>query len=302
MTKAIELRPPTRVDHWPPARRTVTGRRIWRTVRSLPLYLAMVLIILCFVYPIWVAVDTSIKPAYQLRTFPTSLFTTRPTFEKYAEALGPLQFPHYMGNTVFIAVLTTLLGVSVGSLAGYSLSRFRFRGRQFFSRSVLFIYMFPSMLLLIPLYLMLTSLRVRDTLWALVVCDTTFALPFSIWMLKSFFDTVPRELDDAALIDGCSPLGALFRVILPVSGPGVMATAVFAFMLAWGEYLFAVTLITTQSYQPISVAVYATMQPFALDPGMLMAISVISAVPPVIFFFAAQKWIVQGLTAGAIKG
>ena len=121
-------------------------------------------------------------------------------------------------------------------------------------------------------------------------------------MLKAFFDTVPRDLDHAALIDGCTPLNVLYRVILPVSAPGVVATAVFCFMLAWGEYLFAVTFITTQSLQLITVAVYSLITPFALDPSLLMATSVISAIPPVIFFFAAQKWIVQGLMAGAVKG
>ena len=282
--------------------RQTRPKRIWKTVRRVIGYIAIIAVILAFVFPMWVAVDTSVKPINQQRKFPTSLLSTQPTLEKYAKAFGPLKFPLYMGNTVFVASLTTLLSVTVGSLAGYALSRFRFRGRTFFSRTVLLMYMFPPMLLLIPLYLMLTSLRIRDSLWALIVCDTTFALPFSIWMLKSFFDTVPRELDEAALIDGCGPLRVLVYIVLPVSVPGVVATAVFSFMLAWGEYLFAVTLITTQRFQPISVAVYALMQPFALDPGMLMAISVISAVPPVIFFFVAQKWIVQGLTAGAIKG
>ena len=278
------------------------SRQIWKRLRRVIAYVGIVWVILVFVFPLWVALDTSVKPVNQQRTFPTSLLSTRPTLEKYAKAFGPLNFPHYMGNTVLVAGVTTLLAVSVGSLAGYALSRFRFRGHTFFSRTILLMYMFPPMLLLIPLYMLLTSLKIRDSLWALIVCDTTFALPFAIWMLKSFFDTVPRELDEAALIDGCSLLGALLRVVLPVSVPGVIATAVFSFMLAWGEYLFAVTLITTQGYQPISVAVYALMQPFALDPGMLMAVSVISAVPPIIFFFLAQKWIVQGLTAGAVKG
>ena len=278
------------------------GRSLWKLLRRIVFYLVIAVVIIVFVFPTWVALDTSIKPAYQARKFPTSLLTTKPTFEKYAEAFGPLKFPIYIRNTVMLAGGTTMLGIGVGCLAGYALSRFRFRGRDFFSRAVLLIYMFPPVLLIVPLYLMTSALKVRDTLWALIITDTTFALPFSIWMLKSFFDTVPRELDDAALIDGCSPLSVLWRVILPVSAPGVVATAVFSFMLAWGEYLFAVTFITTQTLQPISVAVYSLMQPFALDPGMLMAISVISAIPPVVFFFAAQKWIVEGLTAGAVKG
>ena len=278
------------------------GWQLQRALRKTLLQLLIAAVIIVFIFPIWVGVDTSIKPANQLRKFPTSILTTSPTFEKYAQAFGPLKLYRYMGNTVVVAGATTLLGLLVGSPAAYSLSRFRFKGRSFFARSVLLIYMFPPMLLIIPLYLMMTALKVRDSLWSLIATDTTFALPFSIWMLKAFFDTVSRDLDDAALIDGCTPLSVLYRVLLPVSGPGVVATAVFCFMLGWGEYLFAVTFITTQSLQPITVAVYALISPFAVDPSLLMATSVISAIPPVIFFFAAQKWIVQGLMAGAIKG
>ncbi len=275
------------------------GWHVQRALRKGLLHLLIAAVIIVFIFPIWVGVDTSIKPANQLRKFPTSVLTTSPTLEKYAQALGPLKLYRYMGNTVIVAGATTLLGLLVGSPAAYALSRFRFTGRGFFARTVLLIYMFPPMLLIIPLYLMMTAVKVRDSLFSLIVTDTTFALPFSIWMLKAFFDTVPRDLDDAALIDGCTPLSVLHRVLLPVSGPGVVATAVFCFMLGWGEYLFAVTFITTQSLQPITVAVYALISPFAVDPSLLMATSVISAIPPVIFFFAAQKWIVQGLMAGA---
>ena len=278
------------------------GWRLQRALKRTFFHAVIAAVIIVFIFPIWVGVDTSIKPANQLRKFPTSVLTTRPTMEKYAQALGPLKLYRYMGNTVVVAGATTLLGLLAGSPAAYALSRFRFRGRSFFARTVLLIYMFPPMLLIIPLYLMMTALKVRDSLWSLIVTDTTFALPFSIWMLKAFFDTIARDLDDAALIDGCTPLSVLYRVLLPVSGPGVVATAVFCFMLAWGEYLFAVTFITTQSLQPITVAVYALISPFAVDPSLLMATSVLSAIPPVVFFFAAQKWIVQGLMAGAIKG
>lgn len=276
--------------------------RLSRMLRRVIGFLLIAALLVAFVFPVWVAIDTSIKPSSQLRKFPTSILTTRPTFEKYSKSLIDMKLYRHMGNTVIVAGATTLIAIIVGCMAAYALSRFRFKGRNFFSRAVLLIYMFPPMLLIIPLYLMLTALRVRDTLFSLIVTDTTFSLPFAIWMMKSFFDTVPRELDDAALIDGCTPVSVLYRIILPVSGPGVVATAVFCFMQGWGEYLFAVTFITTQALQPITVAVYALISPFAVDPALLMATSVASAVPPVIFFFLAQKWIVQGLTAGAVKG
>ena len=222
--------------------------------------------------------------------------------EKYAQALGPLKLYRYMGNTVVVAGATTLLGLLVGSPAAYSLSRFRFKGRSFFARSVLLIYMFPPMLLIIPLYLMMTALKVRDSLWSLIATDTTFALPFSIWMLKAFFDTVSRDLDDAALIDGCTPLSVLYRVLLPVSGPGVVATAVFCFMLGWGEYLFAVTFITTQSLQPITVAVYALISPFAVDPSLLMATSVIFRDSSSHIFLRGPKMDCAGPDGGGHQG
>ena len=210
------------------------GKRLLKVLRSIVLHVGIIAVIIVFIFPIWVGVDSSIKPPNQLRKFPTSIFTTQPTLEKYAQALGPLKLYRYMGNTVIVAGATTLLGLLVGSPAAYALSRFRFRGRSFFARTVLLIYMFPPMLLIIPLYLMMTAVKLRDSLWSLMVTDTTFALPFSIWMLKAFFDTVPRDLDHAALIDGCTPLNVLYRVILPVSAPGVVATGGLLFHACLG--------------------------------------------------------------------
>jgi len=259
-------------------------------------------VICAILFPLYIALDTSLKPRDQIRQFPRSFLTLQPILTNYREALTTRKLPQHMQITVVIGACTVLLGIGLGAPAALALSRFRFRGQHFFSRIILMVYMFPPMLLVVPLYLLFAQLKMNDSLWSLVLTYTTFSLPFSIWMLKAFFDTVPRELDEAALIDGCTPIGAMFRIILPLSGPGVAATAIFCFMLAWGEYLFALTFITSQNLFPITVAIYSLIGPFVLSPGLLMAAALLSAFVPLILFFAAQKWIVKGLTAGAVRG
>ena len=277
-------------------------QRIRRTGGRVLHYVAVILVIFIVLFPFYIAFDTSIKPETESREFPRRFVTNDPTFKSYLRAFSCGELDEHMLVTAIVGGCTTLLSVGLGSLAAFSLSRFRFRGRQLLSKAVLLVYMFPSMLLVIPLFLVFARFRMNDSLFALIVTDTTFALPFSIWMLKTYFDSAPRELDDAALIDGCSPISVLYRVILPLSAPGLVATAVFCFMQAWGEYLFAFTLINTEKLQPITVAIYSLIGPYAMDPGLLMSASILSAIVPTVFFLAAQKWIVKGLTAGAVKG
>ena len=259
-------------------------------------------VVFILIFPFYVTFDVSIKPLGASKEFPRSLITLAPTIEHYVRVLIARNLVHHMLVTAFVGLGTTVLALVLAILASFSLSRFRFRGQNFFSRAVLMVYMFPPILLVVPLFLIYNRIGLNDTLLALILTDTTFSLPFAIWMLKSFFDVIPSELDDAALIDGCNSLSVIWYVILPVAGPGVVATAVFCFMLAWGEYLFALTFINSQALQPITVAMYSLIGPYAMNPGVLMAASVLSAVPPVIFFFIAQKWIIAGLTAGAVKG
>ena len=277
---------------------TIISARTKKLIYTIVVF-AVVFIIL---FPFYITLDVSVKPLSASKEFPWSFITLAPTIEHYVRVLIARNLFHHMLVTAFIGLGTTVLALVLAILASFSLSRFRFKGQKFFSRSVLMVYMFPPILLVVPLYLIYVRVGLNDTLLALILTNTTFSLPFAIWMLKSFFDVIPSELDDAALIDGCNSLSVIWYVILPVAGPGVVATAVFCFMLAWGEYLFALTFINSQALQPITVAMYSLIGPYALNPGILMSASVLSAVPPVIFFFIAQKWIIKGLTAGAVKG
>ncbi|MFL6080782.1 MAG: carbohydrate ABC transporter permease, partial [Ornithinibacter sp.] len=205
-------------------------------------------------------------------------------------------------NSLLVSLGTTFLAILVGSLAGYAMSRWRFRGRGLYGNSLLVIQMFPGVMLAIPMFLLLTKFHLIDTLWALLVTYLTFALAFSVWMLKGYFDGIPREIEEAALIDGTGRLGALRHVIMPLAGPGIVTVAVFSFLLSWNEFFFAYVFLASPGKFTLSLGLYSFIQQFTTQWGNIMAAGTLATLPVLVFFFLLQRSLTRGLVAGATKG
>jgi multiple sugar transport system permease protein len=275
--------------------------RLGRVVRRV----SLTLIAIFTLFPVFIILDTSVKPLNAVQQgfeWIPSHFTLSP----YAQMWTTIPLARYFANSVIVSVISALISVLIATLAAYGVSRFRFAGRRLFSFTVLSTQMFPGILFLLPLYLIFINLQrilgiaLVGSLLGLIVTYLTFALPFSTWMLIGFFDTIPRELEEAALVDGTSRWGALWWVILPVARPGIIAVGIFAFMTAWGEILFA-SVLTTGSTQTLAIGLqeYATQN--VTDWNQIMAASVVISIPVVVGFLAVQRFLVRGLTAGSVK-
>ena len=254
-------------------------------------------------FPLIWTIVTSLKPQTELFRIPPSLLPSEVTFEHYRKLLFETKFLTYFQNSVIVSMATTALVVVVGVLGAHSLVRFSYPGRERLAQLVLFTYLLPSVVLIIPLYLMLVSLGLANTLFSLTIAYTTFALPFALWLLRSFMAGIPQDLEAAALVDGASRMGAFFDVILPQALPGIISTAVFTFILAWNEYLFALVLVNQDSSRTLTTGVITMLvTSFHIEWSMLMAASVMMSVPVIVVFAFLQKHLTRGFGAGGVKG
>ncbi|MGH9068777.1 MAG: carbohydrate ABC transporter permease [Acidimicrobiales bacterium] len=265
----------------------------------------LALIALFALFPLFIVLETSIKPLADVRnTF--HWIPSHITFKPYVQIWSTIPLLHYFINSVIVSVSATVVAVVLATFAAYGISRFQFRGRRLFSLAVLATQMFPGILFLLPLYLIYVNLghvigiKLYGSYVGLIITYLTFALPFSIWMLAGFFSSIPHELEEAGMVDGCSPWGALFRIVLPVARPGIVAVAVFAFITAWGEVLFA-SVLTTSSTRTLAIGLQEYATQTNTDWNQLMAASVVVSIPVVVGFLALQRYLVRGLTAGSVK-
>ncbi|MHC5258926.1 carbohydrate ABC transporter permease [Streptomyces sp. UC4497] len=255
--------------------------------------------------PVYVMVSSSLKPLQDVqgafRWIPSSL-TIRP----YIDIWSTVPLARYFMNSLIVAGVATVCSVVVAIFAAYAVSRYRFRGKRVFTVTVLSTQMLPGILFLLPLFLIYvnignaTGIALFGSRGGLILTYMTFTLPFSIWMLIGYFESVPRDLDEAALVDGCGPLGALFRIIVPAAIPGIVAVAVYSFMTAWGEVLFA-SVMTNDTTRTLSVGLGAYANLNDVYWNQIMAASLVVSVPVVAGFLLLQRYLVTGLTAGAVK-
>jgi multiple sugar transport system permease protein len=264
----------------------------------------LLLLLLPLLLPIYWTFITSIKPNDAAFAMPPQLFPEAPTLGSYLSQLADRSgFVTYFMNSVIVAVFATLLSVAVSVLAGYAFSRFRFPAKRALLVLILASQMFPLVLILVAIYVLFRQLGLLDTYLGLVLAFTSFSLPFSIWMMRGFFDTVPRELEQAAMIDGATRLQAMFRVILPLIGPGVIAVGLYSFLTAWNNLLFALTLTSSQNMRTIPPGFMLTyVGEFQYLWADAMAGSVMVSLPMVVVFIFLQRYLVGGMTAGAVKG
>ncbi|SAL52675.1 binding-protein-dependent transport system inner membrane protein [Caballeronia udeis] len=270
---------------------------------NLPASVITWVIVILMVFPLIWMLLTSIKPQSELFVFPIKLLPEHVTFEHYQRLLEDTPFLSYFWNSVVLSAATTVVVMVVATLGGYSLARFKYRGRETIAIAVLCTYLMPSVVLIIPLYLMMVKLGLENTLTSLVISYTTFALPYALWLLRSFMAGIPEDLEAAALVDGASRLGAFMDVILPQALPGIISTALFTFILAWNEYLYALVMVNTDETRPLTTGVMNMLvSSFNIEWSLLMAASVMMSVPLLFFFAFLQRYLTSGFGAGSVKG
>jgi multiple sugar transport system permease protein len=260
-------------------------------------------VILVIALPLVWMIMTSIKPQTELFAIPPVFFPEEVTFEHYRRLLTETPFLTYLKNSVILAGGTTVLVIVVATLGAHSLVRFSYPGRDTIASAVLFTYLLPSVVLVIPLYFLMAALGLVNSLFSLVIAYTTFALPYALWLLRSFMSAIPPDLEAAAMVDGASRFRAFIDVILPQAAPGIISTALFTAILAWNEYLFALVLINSDASRPLTTGVMNMLvTSFNIEWSLLMAASVMMSVPLLVSFVFLQKYLTRGFGAGAVKG
>ncbi|HEX7473163.1 MAG TPA: carbohydrate ABC transporter permease [Candidatus Limnocylindrales bacterium] len=284
-------------------------RRPRRLARSAFLYAGMVIALVVVLAPFAWLLISSVAAPVDLLSKPLRWIPEHITFDRFVQlTVGSEPNDQAQGfrsafmNSMVIASAVTALSLVVGTLAAYAFARLRFPGRGWLILAFMGTYMLPPIALILPLYQIMGALGLRDTPLALILIYSSFVTPFVIWIMRGYISTIPSELDDAARVDGCSRLGALIRVIVPLAAPGLLSTALLAFLMAWDEFLYALILTSTNASKTLPVALNDFIGRYGLDFGQLATGGVIAALPPVIIAFLFQRYIVAGLTAGSVKG
>lgn len=282
-------------------------------VGNLLTHLVLILTCIVMVFPVFWVISMSFKTLPEIQSSSTDIIPKEFTVANYEYVLfgmtkeirgeGTINlFWRWASNSFAVAGITTIIGVLLAASCAYALSRFKFRGRRLLLISFLITQMFPGAILVIPLYNMFKEWQLLDTFQGLIIAYSTIALPFSVWMLKGFFDAIPYDLEEAAIVDGCTPIGAFWRIALPLTLPGLAVVSFYNFMTAWNEFMFALTFMSGEQNRTLPVGLRSFVFEFATDWHYLAAGSVLVTIPVMIGFFYAQKYLVSGLTSGGVKG
>ena len=282
-------------------RRAVVQRGQQYALRILGLLLLGFVLLVALFPPYFMTITAFHPPSLSFSRTPT-LFSLDLTMRAFVELFEKYPFASWMVNTLIVAVCSTIVSVSVATVAAYSLSRLRYPGRSTLSSGVFFVYLFPSTLLFIPIFIVLNNMRMLNQLPALIAVYLTFSVPFSVWLLKAYFLSIPRELEDAAQVDGATRWQSLVLIVLPLAAPSIAVACVYSFTLAWNEYLYAFTLISDQEKFTLATGLTKLIFGDVFLWGMIMAGGVLMSAPLLLLYFVAQRYIVAGLSAGAVKG
>lgn len=281
------------------ARRGPYGMGNRRLLAALSYALLIAAIVVVFFPLLWM-LSVSLRPNIEVMRMPPGWIPEVFTLEGYAKIFSNPRYLIVFLNTTFISLLVTLLSLVLGAMAAYGLARFRFRGQRLVIMFLIVTQMFPLVLLSIPYFRIFISLGLYDTRTSLVIVYLTFTLPFCILMLRSYFVNIPRDIEDAAMVDGCTRTGAIFRTLVPLSWPAFIGAGLYTFLLAWNEFLFAVVLIESWENRVLTMAIYSLMAEFVTDWNTMMAFSMLASLPLMIAFIFLQRHMVQGMTAGAL--
>jgi multiple sugar transport system permease protein len=279
--------------------RTVSGgRRALKWVGNSLLALMLVWTLV----PFYWMIATSLKKDREIYGFEATLIPRQPTLQNYVRLFDKTPFVKYLRNSTIVAVGNTLASLVFATLGAYALARLRFRGRGLIARGLVFTYLVPPALLFIPLFAVMSVLRLVDTHHGLILAYLSFSVPFCTWLLMGYFRSVPIELEEAALVDGCTRLGSLFRVILPMSLPALAVVAFFAFTQSWNEFLYANVFVNSVEVRTVTTGLTLFIVEDVFFWGPMMGASFLSALPPLLLYLVFQRWVVKGLTLGGVKG
>lgn len=267
-------------------------------------YLLITIALLAAVTPVYWMVTISLKHEVDQFAVPPRWFSFSPTLEHYADAFVSRSFGQYLLNSAVVALCSTLCALVIGTLAAYALVRFRlpYRLDRRLALWILSTRMFPAIVTAVPMFLIMRDLRLLNTQLSLIIVYTAFNLPFVVWMMRGFFAELPRDLEEAALVDGDSRLGAFWRVVLPLVAPGLAATAVFCLIVSWNEFLFALVLTQTDAAMTLPVGIAGRVTQYEIRLGVMSAAGVVAMLPILVFALSVQKYLVRGLSLGAVKG
>jgi trehalose/maltose transport system permease protein len=282
----------------------VLARRL-RKLFSNILFWAVVLFIAVYtLFPFYWAIVSSLTPPSLLFSTPVKYFPTPPVLDAYVNVFSTAGFRRALVNSAFVAGTTVILSLLIGSFGAYALGRLNFRGKSLVLYTILSMTMFPAIAILGSLFTMVRALGIYNTPYALILTYMTFSLPFTIWVLSNFFQSLPLELEQAAYVDGATPFQTFYMILLPLTAPGLVTTGLLAFIAAWNEFLYALTFTVGDRARtvPVAIALFAGEQDFEIPWADIMAAAVVVTVPLVVLVLVFQQRLVEGLTAGAVKG
>jgi multiple sugar transport system permease protein len=281
-----------------PQRRKRTTRNL---LTLIAIYALMVLVAAIVIFPIYWMFTISLKLPREIYRVP-ALFPENPTWDNYRELIDEKGYLTNIRNSIIVASSVTVVSLLISSFAAYSIVRFRYRFRGFVGRLILLTYLTPGSLLFIPLSIIVARLHLGNSLHGLIILYLTFSIPLSTWLLSGYFRSVPPDLEEQAMVDGTTQLGALFRILLPLSLPGLAAVGIFTFTAAWNELLFALIFITSEDLRTVPLGLQYLITGDVLLWGPIMAGAVLAALPVMVLYFLAQRFMVQGMTTGSVKG
>lgn len=278
----------------------------FRFLHRVPTYILVLLFCFVTAFPVYWMIVSAFQPVKYSLQFPPPFFPQAITLKPFTEIFRVEdnldRVDIWIKNSVILASMTTVVCLVLTILGAYALSRIRWRGQSLFGLLLLMTQMLPEALIVIPLYASIDKLHLKNSLPVLALVDTAFVLPICIWILKNVFDTIPQEIRDSALVDGCTRMGVLWRIMIPISAPGLVAVAVVAFFHAWNEYLFATSLISDKNFYPAPVGLASMISMVDRPIDRLLAGGLVFSIFPVVFYLLVQRYIVAGLSAGAVKG
>jgi len=265
-------------------------------------YLFLIIFTVVALYPVINVFTISIRPNDRLLSTSLSIIPDNATFKQYVELFTNRPFLLWVWNSTLVSFVVTITGVALASTAGYALSRFKFIGKQFSMLGLLTTQMFPATMLLLPMYIMLIKLGLINSYLGIIIIYSATALPFCVWQMKGYYDTIPLSLEESARIDGCNRWQAFYKIIFPLAAPALVITALFSFMTAWSEYIVAAQVLQDTSLYTLPLGLKSFQSNLTTEWGLYAAAALIVSIPVVLLFIVLSKWLVSGLTLGSVKG